>query len=271
MVAGRVVGPDDLPIANAKVVELSGRRGPGKWSTSEVDGRFSLGPFSPGPVQIQVFAEGLQRTKAEVLAGMLTNELTLRLAWDDSSRSSGEPNSELPKVLRVVGTVVDAETGQPLPRFCVRLRGGVPGLYGVLGDGHEGRFDWPLEVPVFEGGPMMIRFCLEVDADGYMAVLSDFRRRMEGTETFAFRLHRGGDVRGRVVGLGGRPVAGALVVLLSPGSAFGVRTHDGRLVATSEKPQTATDSECLTVARGHWQMPPAEAEGGCFALWLTGS
>jgi RNA polymerase sigma factor (sigma-70 family) len=242
MVDGWVVDLDDRPIANAKVIELSGRVGPGKRSTSGGDGRFSLGPFSPGPVQIQAFAEGLQRTKAEVIAGTFTNELTMRLAWVDRSRRIGDPDNHLPKVLRVVGTVVDAETGEPLPRFCVRLRGGVPGLYGVLGDGHEGRFDWPLEVPVLEGGPMMIRFCLEVDADGYLAEISDSRRRMEGTETFAFRLHRGGDVRGRVVGPDGRPVTRASVVLLSHGSSVGVRTHDGRFVALPSMPQSSTDS-----------------------------
>jgi RNA polymerase sigma factor (sigma-70 family) len=243
MVAGRIVGPDDLPIAKAKVIELSGRVGPGKRSTSGGDGRFSIGPFPLGPVQIQVFANGLQRTNAEVLAGTFTNEPTVRLAWEDNSRSSGEPNSGPPQVLRVVGTVVDAETGEPLPRFCVRLRGGGAGLYGVLGDGHEGRFDWPLEVPAIEGGPMMIRFYLEVDADGYIDAVSDFRRRMEGTETFAFRLFRGGDVRGRVVGPGGRPVAGALVVLNRPNGATGIR--DSRLVPFGGTPQTETDSEGL--------------------------
>ncbi len=73
-VAGRVVGPDGLPVTNVTVMSNRGPNG-----ESRADGSFRIGPLEPGKVTLNVwsFASGLTAEPLEVQAG--EEDVLLRL------------------------------------------------------------------------------------------------------------------------------------------------------------------------------------------------
>ncbi|MCW5557455.1 MAG: hypothetical protein KIT22_06455, partial [Verrucomicrobiae bacterium] len=107
----------------------------------------------------------------------------------------------------------------------------------ILGDGHSGRFDWPVRMAFHS------EFSLEVEADDYETAASDIRPVQEGTQTFEFRLRLGGHASGRVVDAAGRPVARAVVGL--NGLGFGFLVRDRHTFSGSGAPQVLTDAEGL--------------------------
>ena len=234
-VKGRVVGPDDAAVGEAKVREDHNYMGPHRETQSAADGSFALGPFAAGPVQVEVSATGFKTTQQPVVLDAATQEVLVRLVPDDGEKSGWDQGMDRAQTVRIVGTAVDAGSGEPLRSFQVRLDEHRGTAKSFIGQGNSGRFDWPVDMAFFQ------EFSLEVEADGYEAVASDTRPVQNGTQEFVFRLRRGGNVSGSVVGPEGRPVAGAFIGLNGEGYGFFVR-RDGLPVSGNGAPQTITDA-----------------------------
>jgi len=196
-------------------------------ATSAPDGGFSIGPFSDEEVKLEITAEGFKAlTRKFALRERIPDE-EVRLELADGSGAELESHAVAAETVRIVGSVVDGESGEPLPVFRVLLndhRGGTPSL---VGDGRSGRFDWPVEMIFHE------KFSLEVHAGGYEPARSDVRPVRSGMQDFEFRMRRGGgSLRGVVRGPTGQPVSGALVGLTGLGFGFhleGARAFSGDL------------------------------------------
>lgn len=236
-VTGRVVGADDVPVPGAKVVEDDPHGGPERETVSAADGSFSVGPFPIGTVQVEVTADGFKSAKERVPVVAAAKDTILRLTPADGSKTEWEQSMDAAQTVRLVGTVVDAESGEPLPQFSIRMNEDRGSSQSLLGGGHGGRFDWPVRMTFHR------EFSLEVDADGYESTVSDTRPVKDGTQVFEFRLQRGGLASGRVVDASGRPVAGAVVGLNGLGFSFIVR--DNHTFSGNDAPQAITDAEGL--------------------------
>lgn len=234
-VRGRVVGPDGAAVGEAKVREDHNFVGPHRETQSASDGSFALGPFAAGAVQLEVSAAGFKTTQQPVGLDAATQEVLVRLVPDDGEKSGWEQGMDRAQTVRIVGTAVDAGSGEPLRSFQVRLDEHRGTAKSFIGQGNGGRFDWPVDMVFFQ------EFSLEVEADGYETVASDSRPVRNGTQEFAFRLRRGGNVSGSVVGPDGRPVAGAFVGLNGDGYGFFVR-QDGLPMSGNGAPQTISDA-----------------------------
>jgi RNA polymerase sigma factor (sigma-70 family) len=234
-VKGRVVGPDDAPVGEAKVREDHNLMGPHRETQSAADGSFALGPFAAGPVGLEVSAAGFKTTQQPVALEAASREVLVRLVPEDGARSEWDRGMDRAQTVRIVGTVVDAGSGEPVRSFRVRLYEHRGTAKSFIGQGNDGRFDWPVDMVFFE------EFSLEVEADGHEAVASDTRPARNGTQEFAFRLRRGSSISGSVVDPEGRPVGGAFVGLNGEGYGFFVG-RDGLPVSGNGAQQTITDA-----------------------------
>ena len=242
-VTGRVEDQNQTPVPDATLVESGTRGGVERKSVSGPEGRFVIGPFAAEPVKLEVRAEGFKLSEQEVSVGANIEELVVRLSLPDGSKTDGEKGGEAAKTVRITGTVVDAESGEAVPQFRVRLRehhGPELNFLGVgnlnfLGEGHQGRIDWPVHMASHP------QFSLEVEGDGYEPAVSDIRPIGDVDQSFVFRLKRGGSVVGRVVDGSGHPVAGAVVGL--NGSGFGLTVRGARAFAGNDTPQAITEAD----------------------------
>ena len=276
-VTGRVLGPDDVPVPGAKVVEEDPYGGPERETVSAADGTFSVGPFALGTVQIEVTAAGFKNAKERVPVVAGAKDAILRLTPADGAKTDWEQSMDASQTVRLVGTVVDAESGEPLPQFSIRMNEDRGSSQSLLGDGHAGRFDWPVRMTFHR------EFSLEADADGYETATSDLRPVKNGTQTFEFRLQRGGLASGRVVDATGRPVVRAVVGL--EGAGFGFIVRDNHTFSGNDAPQSITDTEGLFSLRlklnteslvvvheaGFAQVPVAQAKRATIVLQPWGA
>lgn len=127
------------------------------------------------------------------------------------------------------GTVIDADTGRPIPRFrlaqgwpSINLRSGrtniqVSGIDRFSPNYSEGRFHQVLEEEVIVGladQKLMVR----IEADGYQPFISRTIGYDEGVVTLDVSLQRTETLEVTVVDAAGRPAPGALVGLVTPGA-----------------------------------------------------
>jgi RNA polymerase sigma factor (sigma-70 family) len=127
---------------------------------------------------------------------------------------TGETTLTMPVQPTVRGTVTDADTGKPIPRFEI-FRG------RTFGIGSPPFYDFT-QPKIFSNGIYEITvdsqneavaYYLRAEAEGYApSVTPPFLT----SSTFNLKLHRSEDLRGRVVGADGNPVAMAHVVLAIP-------------------------------------------------------
>ncbi len=122
--------------------------------------------------------------------------------------------------LRVRGKVVDAKSGQPIPRFTV-----VDGNYYRFSnrDGKLGQVNWDRGGMVrnFTKGhyeaeyahPLVAAVAVRIEAEGYLPATSEPFKMEAGDVSFDVKLERGSGPSGVVRGPDGRPLAGATVVL----------------------------------------------------------
>ena len=135
----------------------------------------------------------------------------------------------LNSALVLQGTVTDAETGEPIPRFRLALgtpsidpRSGttniqVSGIGRFLPTYSEGRFLHALEEEVIVGRAtpkVMVRF----EADGYQPFISRTIGYDEGVVTLDVSLKRSETIEVTVVDAVGRPAPRALIGLVTPGT-----------------------------------------------------
>jgi RNA polymerase sigma factor (sigma-70 family) len=120
--------------------------------------------------------------------------------------------------LKVHGTVTDAQTGRPIPKF--RVIAGYPSKSARPGDtkwnvywstfdrhwihGLDGRYEQSFEEPIVHGAPE-ICYMFKFEADGYKAVTSRVVEANEGDVEFNVALEGGGSARLTVLAPNGKP------------------------------------------------------------------
>ena len=239
--SGRVTAVDGSPIPNARVAKQSGSA---YLSTqTDADGRFHWPHVEPGQVFVDVEAEGFETIHEFAWATNAANECAFTLKESSNPATAAAASDTR---TRLHGSVVDAETRQPIPRFKVLIGNDDPfprsGSEAVLtsphflGEGHDGRFDWQV-LP--QGGS----FRLQVEAEGYLESVSEQRMAETADVEFEFKLKRGRILAGTVLTAGGLLAEGAEVTLA--GKGFGpVMQRPGQMLHPNpgfETTRTRTD------------------------------
>ena len=272
-VAGQVMDSDGLPLSQARVKELHHVGRSRLEAQTDEGGRFALGSFPPGKLQLEITAPGFMTAIEEVQSG--SEALSFRLSVD---QQAGSPQPEPPPAdtVRLSGTVVDEDSGDPVPSFTVLRHSSGLGEH-LLGDGHDGQFNWVVENHPHEP------FFLEVTAEGFDPAVSDERTLSAEEHAFRFRLRRGGPANGRVVDASGQPVAGAVLGL--NGLGFGFLVRENRMFSGTQAPQAITDTagrfslelrlntESLVVTHeaGFAEIPVKQAKGATIVLQPWGA
>lgn len=161
--------------------------------------------------------------------------------------------------LTVSGTVVDAETGEPLPGFNV--------IRGILWDenrehwerrnivrGVDGRYEVMFDYPRYG-------HLVRIEAEGYMPAVSRKFANDEGAQTWNFEMEKGSGPAARIVSADGEPVEG-LKVILCTASEGGYIQNGERSV--NDSPQTETDDN------GAFSFPPQDGNSIVFAYGEAG-
>ncbi|MBU6399162.1 MAG: sigma-70 family RNA polymerase sigma factor [Verrucomicrobia bacterium] len=206
---GSVLTTNNVPILDAKVEEIDPYGGPSLSAQTDETGQFVFAHVNPGVMKLQVQARNYASVTKNITVERSMSPVQFVLSdWAPAGRratSAGE--------IHLVGNVVDAKTGLPIPRFTVvmdELRGGHPTF---VGDGKDGRFDWMHACRFFH------EFSLEVDAPGYQPVASEVVEVSPQEHHFEFQLQRSTGVDGQVLLADGGPAAGVQVFL------WGKRPH----------------------------------------------
>jgi RNA polymerase sigma factor (sigma-70 family) len=211
--SGRITTADGKPVSNANVAKQSGTY---LSTRTDANGFFNWPHVDPGQVFIDVDAEGFQSIHEFAWATNAANECAFTLAPSaNSTAASGDPR------IRLRGTVVDADTGEPIPSF--RVLAGENFMSPVfqsdvvlinprlVGEGREGQFDWPNLRPLYGSR-------IEIEAEGYLESISDDRPNNDMERGFAFRLHRAATLAGQVLASDGSAVENAIVSLTGMGN-----------------------------------------------------
>jgi protocatechuate 3,4-dioxygenase beta subunit len=167
-----------------------------------------------------------------------------------------------PQLLVIRGTVVDAETGQPIESFRV-----VPGIRSSpshmnwVQDGRDGAFQATGGKFKFTRNRGYLAHLARIEAPGYLPTVSREIGSDEGTVSLKFELRRGHDVAATVLAPEGQPAVGAKIALGLPGSQISIQ--DGSIDDSSTyAARTDTDAE------GQFSFPP---QGGNYQLVITHS
>ncbi|MCB9897531.1 MAG: carboxypeptidase regulatory-like domain-containing protein [Planctomycetes bacterium] len=167
----------------------------GSSQTSDAEGRFRFEHLYRGAFDVVANVSGAHAFEQRVALGLPAGRDDLRLVLDPS---------HLPG-LRLLGTVRDAESGEPVDAFTLTTMRTLPGGGGA-GRNHvfehtDGRFDVAGVLP----GPIEV----QVRAEGYVSHTSGTAEYTEGEHELAIGLVRPRDLTLRVVDDDGRAVAGA--------------------------------------------------------------
>jgi len=229
---GRVLTTTGDPIVGASVVAEETHGGADVSASTDAEGNFKLEHLNPGTAPLRASASGYAELKRTVLVESNSAPVVFHL---EQAGPPGVPISG--ESIRLVGTVVDAESGEPLPLFRVLLneRRGVS--RSLLGEAREGAFDWKNPLTFVN------EYTLEVNADGYEPQASSVRQRRNGDQTFEFRLNKGGRFAGQVLQPDGRPAVGAVIGLQNDASSLQFKAP-ARLVNYGHPAnETATDAQ----------------------------
>ena len=235
--AGRVVDSSGKPLADAWIfVEGFGEsRTVNARLRSDADGKFTWTGAPAVPVQADVQAEGFARSSGVTLTPGKDNTVTLI------------------KAAVVRGTVVDAETGKPVPSF--QLVSGIDfgggraihwqrqhGLDERQAKGKDGKFELTFAWP-YPG------HAVRVEADGYLPGDTPVFKIADGDQNFEIKLRKASQLAGRAVDAQGKPVAGVDVILLA---TQGIQLQNGK---TPEHDRGENPS-VTTAADGTFKFPP---------------
>lgn len=224
IVRGKVIDPSGMPIAGASVNARSWRGQSNRLDLStktNAEGEFRLVDAPADDIEYDVGKEGYMMAEDVIM-----------------SPSQQSYSITLKAPLKIVGSVVDADTGKPIDQFTM--------LQGVdYDDGRApswlnytaqkisaGRYEFTVKQ---EGFFWRVR----VEADRYLPAESRMIRPYapdQGTLTFDFRLSKADPLTGTVFGLEGQPLEGAEVYLATQR----MNLHEGKVTST-ESPPVKTD------------------------------
>ncbi|MHB1557650.1 MAG: sigma-70 family RNA polymerase sigma factor [Isosphaeraceae bacterium] len=246
---GRVVDPKGRPIAGAAITAALPQGSHLGWSTTtEADGRF-VWPDAPA--------------NGEILFGVRKAGYLL-VTGRRIPTSSGQGEITLKPPMRVRGTVVDAETGQPIPSFRILDGQGfdrdhVAWNWRKPRTATDGRFD----VSPFNYDLSGASAYLRIEADGYGPATSSPIQLGEPEITLDFRLKKANGISGFVRTPDGKPAAGADVYLTNP--KYGLPLHNNR-----QEPPPAREFWTQTDAKGHFAFRPQDDTYGVLVVHSSG-
>jgi protocatechuate 3,4-dioxygenase beta subunit len=152
------------------------------------------------------------------------------------------------RALRVTGTVVDAETNQPIPTFKI--------IHGIwfskeqpitwerqqqIDPGHDGKFD-------FDQHWTYPGYAVRIEADGYAPAESRVFTADEKQVKLELKMKKAQAMSAVVIGADNKPLSGATVLLLEPGN--NMQITNGRDTYNRESPKATSDAD------GHVSFPP---------------
>jgi beta-lactamase regulating signal transducer with metallopeptidase domain len=222
-IRGRIVDGAGKPIPGAWITddEWRGYRSLNLKVVADADGRFQIDDLPDSPVQLQFSKEGFMNLPNQVF-----------------TPSGQDVVITLNRPLTISGTVTDAATGKPIGEF-------------TLYDG-QGAGGWDRQSPrQFRDGryirniiwPYPQTVVFRIEAEGYLPAESRGFQITEGTVTYDFRLTKGeiptrSAISGVILLPGGKPAAGAEVVLAS--KSRGIYVRNGRVSRPDQHPSTQT-------------------------------
>ena len=280
LIRGQIVGDDGAPLPKALVSVV-------KWRDLDIlrwhgltddDGWFEWTGAPPEPVTFSIMKAGYQGRKTIELApeaAPIETPETESAATGQSPAPSPPPPAAghliaLKKQHRLVlrGSVVDAETKEPIPWFTV-----TPGAQASASDTPEWMPD--LEIEEADGAYSIIieaehpMYRLKVSADGYARAISPLFPLEQGDQTFdtalekGFRTHRDSlEIAGTIRTPDGGLAAGADVVAGS--SLQGLTVHNGAILDRTGLTAVRTDPE------GRFSITPETLKGVLIVVHNTG-
>lgn len=246
---GRVIDEQGNPVANAFVETTRRAVDKIRWSTNtDADGRFQWNSAPEEALLYSVLAEGFNRAYAQTLEAN-GSEQVIKL-------TRKEPDVD---TLKIRGTVMDADTGQPLSAFKVFVgerdaEWAFP--LDFYTDGQDGQF--ALTLPSKSSHP---GYVVQIEQQGYLPAVSAAYQKTNGNQTLEFKLHKGTGPSGVVLLPGGEPAVNAAVLLCSP--LAGVTLNSG---AHIQKGLNTTTYRTQTDQTGKFSLPPAVDPEGVIAI-----
>jgi RNA polymerase sigma factor (sigma-70 family) len=235
-VRGTVIDASGHPIAGTKITEDHNFAGPHRNSESDRNGAFEIGPFLPNEsVFIAASASGFAENKIPVNISSSATNAIIQLAVASGEKNDWERGMDSGITMRLTGTVIDETSRQPIDLFRVRLDEHRGTDLHLLGDGHNGHFDWPIFMAFFQ------EFSLQIEADGYEPVSTETRPLQKGSQNFEIKLRQAFNLAGTVLSPDGQPVANAFVGLNGPDFTCSL-IEGSRPSPGGVTPQTITDS-----------------------------
>ncbi|MBT7304622.1 MAG: carboxypeptidase regulatory-like domain-containing protein, partial [Victivallales bacterium] len=225
MIRGRVVAPDGTPLAGAWVQAGRWRRSCSiSWhATTDAEGRFVWHGAPKDAVTFGFSKSGYMKR--------LEHPLTA---------SEKEREIVLPPVVRVSGTVTDADTGKPVTTFTAKsTRSFAVGVKTEAKVVVDGRYDVEFDV-------LGERFQVKVEAPGYAPGLSPTYSSEKLPDRVDFQLQRLPEITGTVRLPNGSPAEGA-TVFLSDRTGIAIRSPLGK--------SWARVPPCKTTADGRYRFP----------------
>jgi uncharacterized GH25 family protein len=240
---GRIVDESGKPLEGVSVVERHwrGQRNRlGLGMESNADGSFEIADAPPEEIKYDFSKDGYMSVEGFAMTpGGEDYIITMKLP------------------LKISGTVVDEETGESIDRF--ELMKGT--------DYNDGRAPWWIrhDTKQVSGGNYQAEFTqegflwlLRVEAEGYMPSESrTFRpyKPDKGEVVYNFKLRKAEPLSGRVLGLNGKPLAGADVYLATEH----ININERKVVNPGEHRVAKTDE------KGQFTFPP-EVEPFCLVV-----
>ncbi|MCP4643136.1 MAG: redoxin domain-containing protein [bacterium] len=247
LLQGRVVGPDGGPVPEADV-EATAWRGHEMriWSAgTDAEGRFSWTSAPEDAVVFRVTKEGFKGKEGVALTAA-DDEIVVTLGGS----------------MKITGTVVDAETGEPVQEFQV---------FHGFDWGGSGILEWMTNQPMpgTNGSYELVfeevnakAFGVLIEADGYLSEASPPFNASEGPQTFDAKLKKGRGPGGIVRTESGDPVPGADVALATASRPVTIR--DGAIQGRGSMPIVRTAED------GSFRFPPSPDPVAVAVLHDTG-
>lgn len=251
-VSGQVLSERGDPMSGITVSAPEPHGGPNLRAQTGANGEFLLAHLPPGAAELRVDSEGFRPLKETILVGTNTEPVTLKL------QASAPTPLDGPKPVRLSGKVVDADSGEPLPRFSVLLDERRGTSRDFIGEGRNGAFDWVNPLTYAS------EYTLEINAGGYEPQVSTVRQHIAGDQTFEFRLRKGGTLSGRVFQPDGQPAAAAAVGL--DGENMGLRFQPPARFVNYGHPVNMTNTD----AEGHFSVKSMVGTTGILVVHETG-
>jgi hypothetical protein len=246
---GRVIDPDGKPLAGVMIATDTWRSNRALMfrTSTDADGRFVWNEAPDDEVLTDVLLQGY----------MDNRHVSLKA-------SDQETTITLRRPLHVTGTVIDAETNQPVENFRV-IQGSKIGnpeqpiywdLRSAEAKPHEGgKFEYDVTYP--QQG-----YAARIEADGYLPADSRVFRDSEAKVALEFKLKKGNALAGVIRSPDGKPLAGADVVLSLP--------PHGLYVANGQLQQRRDHTVVVSDDAGNYKLPPQTGKYSLVVLHEAG-